>query len=116
MKRERVRLEPPSASPVTLEQGGAVEVSDVYVRSLIRSQLRIALACLAAFAGLTALLVLGVYALPSLGQWQLAGQPVSWLLLGLGVYPIIVATALIFARSAAKNERAYLELSESTAP
>ena len=114
--RARVRVSAQSALGMTTPRSDALELPDVYVRSLIRSQLGLAVVCLLAFVVLTVLLVLGVYAVPGLAGLQLAGMPASWLVLGLGVYPIIWVTALIYARAASRNERSYLDLTDSDSP
>ena len=115
----RVRVTAPRHSvPVPrgrLAYGDVNEESDsgkVFVRSLIRSQLRLALvvACgflliLAAFA---ALLVFG----PGVAETTVLGIRLDWLLLGVGVYPVIGLSAWFFTRAAARNEARYRDLTE----
>ena len=88
----------------------AIEARSVYVRSLMRSQLTLALYCLAGFLGLLLLFVLVLNSFGELGQLRIWGVPLSWLLLGFGVYPLIVTTALLYARSAKRNEATYRQL------
>lgn len=110
----RVRVTAQSA--LNAERGPlppAIDPRAVYLRTLMRSQLRLALACLAAFIGLLVVFVLGLEYFHELTALQLWGVPVSWLLLGLGVYPLILTTAIIFVRSARRNEAAYRDLVRS---
>jgi putative solute:sodium symporter small subunit len=85
-------------------------VGEVYMRSLMRSQLRLAL-------GLLLVLVLTVGALPLLFvlvPWlqhgHLLGVPVAWLLLGAGCYPVVIAVGFVYVRRAERNERAFQDL------
>ena len=87
-----------------------VDPRSVYVRSLMRSQLKLALYCVGAFLGLLLVFIIGLNYFPEFSRFRLLGVPVSWLLLGFGVYPLIVTTAVIYTRSARRNEAAYREL------
>lgn len=82
-------------------------VGEVYMRSLMRSQLRLAL-------GVVVLLGLSVGSLPLLFElWpglrraDLLGVPVPWLVLGLGVYPVLIALAWFYVRRAERNEEVF---------
>ncbi|BDZ55090.1 DUF485 domain-containing protein [Agromyces marinus] len=91
---------------------GPTDVDAVYVRSLIRSQLRLALVCAGAFVGATAAFAIAVALLPGLDATFVAGVPISWLLLGFGVYPLTITVAVLYVRSAARNEARYRSLAE----
>jgi hypothetical protein len=85
-------------------------VGQVFVRSLIRSQLRLALVVAGGF-----LLILGAFplllaAIPGLGDTRVAGIPLNWLLLGAGIYPVTGISAWLYTRSAARNEARYRDL------
>ncbi|MBM7506174.1 DUF485 domain-containing protein [Agromyces aurantiacus] len=103
----RRRSSAPGAGPTS-------DVQAVYVRSLIRSQLRLAIVCAVAFVGATAVFAIGVAALPALDETFVAGVPVSWLLLGLGVYPLAITVAALYVRAAARNEARYRALAEDS--
>jgi uncharacterized membrane protein (DUF485 family) len=92
--------------------GPSSDVQAVYVRSLIRSQLRLALVCAAAFVLATTAFAIGVALLPGLGETSLVGVPVSWLLLGVGVYPLAITVAALYVRAATRNEARYRSLAE----
>lgn len=87
-------------------------MGQLFVRSLIRSQLRLALVVAGGF-----LVVLGAFPLllalvPGLAVSQVAGIPFDWLLLGAGIYPVIGLSAWLFIRAAARNEARYRDLAE----
>ncbi|WP_231878596.1 DUF485 domain-containing protein [Agromyces sp. NDB4Y10] len=92
--------------------GGSGDVDAMYVRSLIRSQLRLALICAGGFVAATAVFVIGIALLPALDETFVAGVPVSWLLLGLGVYPLAISVAALYVRAAQRNEARYRSLAE----
>ncbi|MFE5670685.1 hypothetical protein ACFQ58_03650 [Agromyces sp. NPDC056523] len=92
--------------------GPTSDVQAVYVRSLIRSQLRLALVCAVAFVAATATFAIGVALLPGLDEASVVGVPVSWLLLGVGVYPLAITVAALYVRAATRNEARYRSLAE----
>jgi uncharacterized membrane protein (DUF485 family) len=117
----RVRVTAPrAAGPAasvrpSIARGPVDATSDVeamYVRSLIRSQLRLAIVCAAGFVVATVVFVVGIAVLPALDETFVAGVPVSWLLLGLGVYPLAISVAALYVRAAQRNEARYRSLAE----
>jgi putative solute:sodium symporter small subunit len=87
-------------------------VSAEYARSLLRSQLRLGMLCAAGFIAYLVAIPLSFVLVPRLESFLLAGLPLSWWLLGFGVYPIAIAIALIYVRSAARNEARYRALAD----
>ena len=94
----------PRRTSIASEIDAQSPVGEVYMRSLIRSQLRLAL-------GVVLLLALSIGSLPllfelspGLRRAHLLGVPVPWLLLGLGVYPVLIALARFYVRRAERNE------------
>ena len=91
----------------------AAEESDagqLFVRSLIRSQLRLGLV-----VGLGFLLILLAFPLmlglvPGLSDSTIAGLPFDWVLLGAGIYPVIGLSAWLYVRTDARNEARYRDL------
>jgi hypothetical protein len=85
-------------------------LGDVYMRSLIRSQRRLALTVC---GGIAALLVgtalLGAFS-PRFVAVRILGIPLPWLVLGLLVYPALIALGWYTVRSAERTERDFLEL------
>ena len=101
---------PADSSAELRESAEESAVGQVFVRSLIRSQLRLALVVAGGF-----LLILGAFplllaAIPGLAQTRIAGIPLDWLLLGAGIYPVTGISAWLYIRSAARNEARYRDL------
>ena len=105
------RPQPPSRSGTRdiAEQTG---VGEVYTRSLLRTQLRLGLSALAVTA-------LGIGVLPALFavEPQLAAirvltVPLPWLLIGVAVYPLLVAVAWWHVRASERAERDFATLVE----
>lgn len=88
------------------------QVAEVYVRSLIRSQLRLALVVASGFLISLAAFAITLRLIPELEEVRWFGVPVAWLLLAFGVYPMIGLSAWLFVRAAARNESRYLALAE----
>lgn len=115
MTRVRV-VAPRSAARTTPESREGAEQSEVgqlFVRSLIRSQLRLAMVVAIGF-----LVILGAFPallafVPGLAATTIAGIPFDWLLLGLGLYPVIALGAWLFIRAANRNESRYRDLAEN---
>ncbi len=112
----RVRVVAPRSSarttPERAESAEQTEVGQLFVRSLIRSQLRLAvvvalgfLVILGAFPALLALV-------PGLAETTVAGIPFDWLMLGIGLYPVIGLSAWLFVRAANRNEARYRDLAD----
>jgi hypothetical protein len=90
------------------------DIRGVYVRSLIRSQLRLGLVFAGGFCVAAALFVAAIVLVPGLDESFVAGVPVSWLLLGFGLYPLVVTVAVLYRRAAARNEARFRALAEDS--
>ena len=115
----RVRVSSPHGSAarrrqvvVAHEIDAQTEVGEVYMRSLIASQRRLALLLLTAVGvlvgGLPALFALA----PALRQAQVLGLPLPWLLLAGLVYPTLVLLGWFYVRQAERVEREFSDLVE----
>lgn len=116
---ERVRITNPltTASPhlrrsVQQEIDESTAVGEVYMRSLIRSQLRLALVVL-----FTLMLSIGIMPIvfvtfDSVTTYRVAGVPLPWWILGLLVYPFLIALGWLYTRQAERAERDFAELVE----
>ena len=96
--------------PVRREIDEQTIVGEVYMRSLVRLQLRLAIGICLIFAVLLGGLPLLFMLEPGLSTTTLLGVPVPWLLLGVVVYPVLVVTAWFYVRQAERNERDFSEL------
>ena len=100
----------PRRMSVSSEIDAQTQLGEVYMRSLMRSQLRLSV-------GITALLVLTVGMLPLLFAFvpearrvSLLGVPLPWLLLGFLVYPCLVSLGWFYVRRAERNEQAFTDM------
>ncbi|MFF3064081.1 heavy metal transporter [Oerskovia sp. NPDC057915] len=100
----------PGGAQDTPGPDGGSEPAAVYARSLARTQLRLALACVVSFLAVVTLLTVTMSAVPTLGDVHVLGVPLPWLLHAYGFYPVIGAFALVFALAAARNERRFRAL------
>lgn len=98
--------------PVAHEIAEQSEVGQIFVRSLIRSQLRLAVVVAVGFILILLAFPLLLAVAPGLDQAEFLGVPFSWLLLGVGVYPVILLSAWLYVRTASRNEARYLDLVE----
>ncbi|GAA1799117.1 hypothetical protein GCM10009795_050730 [Nocardioides hankookensis] len=110
----RVRVTgPPSrrqAAARTSDIDAGTRLGGVYMRSLLREQLRLALGVLTVMALTIGLLPLAFYLAPELSDVRLLGVPLGWLLLGVVVYPALVALGWGYVRRAERNERDFAEI------
>jgi len=114
MTRVRVTAPRSTAKPVRDSREAAEEsdVGQVFVRSLIRSQLRLAIVVAAGFLLILLAFPLLLGLVPGLAEAEIAGIPFGWLLLGAGIYPVIGLSAWLYIRTAARNEARYRDLAE----
>jgi len=99
-------------STVGQEIDEATGVGEVYMRSLIRSQLRAALT-------VTITLLLTVVSLPLIFLWvpglneaRIGPVPVPWIVLAVGVYVAVIALGWVYVRQAERAERLFAQLVE----
>jgi hypothetical protein len=114
MTRVRVTAPRTAARPVvdSREAAEESEVGQVFVRSLIRSQLRLALVVATGFLLILFAFPMMLGLVPGLADSKVAGIPFGWLLLGAGIYPVIGLSAWLYIRTAARNEARYRDLAE----
>ncbi|MFJ1709427.1 hypothetical protein [Kitasatospora sp. NPDC088346] len=107
----RVRR-PPRDRPARSEITEQTALGDVYVRSLMRSQLRAAGYALGTLLVLVGTLPL-LFALPAaaLGSF-FPSDPLLWAVLGVAVYPTLWLIARRYVRRAERNERDFTGLVE----
>ena len=111
----RVRVTgPPTRRPrrtsVASEIDAQTELGEIYMRSLIRSQRRLALAVCGAIGVVLAGIALAGAAFPRFGGSRLLGLPLPWVLLGVLVYPVLIALAAYAVHQSEHNERAFTDL------
>ncbi|MEV6107874.1 hypothetical protein AB0M28_24690 [Streptomyces sp. NPDC051940] len=103
---------PQAGGRIVEDLGRQTPLGDVYLRSLMRSQFRLALAVVGTLALALGGLPLAFEAFPALRDATAAGIPVPWILTGLAVHPVILVLAWVYHRQAGKNERDFAEAVE----
>ncbi len=80
--------------------------SEKFLQELVQRQLRLSLACAAAFMLVLLGLPLANYFLPELMSRRVLGFTLSWLILGIGFLPAVWLIAWIFIRRSIALEEA----------
>jgi hypothetical protein len=116
MTRVRVTAPRGAALPAAHSSADALDAAQesdagqVFIRSLIRSQLRLGLVVAGGFLLILLAFPLLLGLVPGLAQSTIAGLPFDWVLLGAGIYPVIGLSAWLYVRTAARNEARYRDL------
>ena len=92
----------------TAEIDEETELGDVYMRSLMGAQLRLGLVVCLTVCGALALLPILFELFPAVGAASLLGLRLPWLLLGVVVFPTLVAGGWVYVRRAEGNERRFV--------
>lgn len=111
---ERVRVTGPRrrgpVRPRTREIDTESRVGAIYMGSLLREQLRLALRILAVLGLTVGSIPLLFHLAPGLTDVRVLGLPLPWLLLGFLVYPLLVLLGWRYVRRAEQNERDFIDL------
>jgi hypothetical protein len=103
---------PPGYAPARFEITEQTTLGATYVRSLMRSQLRVALCALGTLVLLVGSLPL-LFALPAaVGDSLSLPDSCVWASLGVAVYPVMWLTARCYVRRVERNERDFTRLVE----
>jgi hypothetical protein len=100
----------PRRASVAAEIDAHTELGEVYMRSLIRSQLRLAAGIFLVLVATVGMLPVAFRAYPVLLSTHVVGIPLPWLILGFGVYPLLILLAWFYVRRAERNEHAFNDL------
>lgn len=98
--------------PVARDIDEQTELGVLYVRSLVRAQLRTASVTCGVVAAVSGGLLLLFHCLPGLSGVRVFGIPLPWLILGLCVQPVWVGLAAWQVRQAERTERDFAEFVE----
>ena len=85
-------------------------LGEVFMRSLLREQLLLALRVLAAIGVTVGLLPLAFHLFPELGEVRVGQMPLAWLLLGVLAYPWLILLGWFYIRRAEDHERDFADL------
>ncbi|GAB3594471.1 hypothetical protein GCM10027446_18440 [Angustibacter peucedani] len=102
----------PVRRPATREIDEQTGIGEVYMRSLLRSQLRLALSVLAATGVLLGGLPLLFAAVPAVADAHVLGIPLPWLLLAVLAYPLLWLACRYYVRQAERNEAEFADVLE----
>ncbi len=116
-RAERVRITSPrtTAAGARRRRSNATEIDEltrlgeVYVQSLMRAQLRLAAYVVVALGVTLGGLPL-VFRLSPMGDIRVLGIPLPWVVLGVAVYPWMLALAWWYVRRSERNEAAFEDL------
>lgn len=116
---QRVRITNPltNASPhlqrsVEQEIDESTAIGEVYMRSLIRSQLRLALVVLFTLILSVGIMPIVFVMFDSVTLYRVFGIPLPWWILGVVVYPFLLILGWLYTRQAERAERDFAELVE----
>ena len=98
----------------TREIDAETALGEVFMRSLLREQLFLALRVLAALAATVGMLPLLFHLFPSLGDERIGQMPLAWLLLGVLTYPWLVLLGWFYIRRSEDHERDFADLVENS--
>ncbi len=108
----RTRAVPGAPQRGVLDLDEQTTIGEVYLRSLIRTQLRLALTVCAAVmlvgGGLPAVFAMW----PATRSHEILGLQLPWLVLGVLAYPALVAGGWAYVRAAERNEANFVALVE----
>lgn len=96
--------------PAAREIDAQTLLGEVYMSSLLRSQLRLALLSLAAVVVLVGGIPLVFWLLPDLSTVEVLAVPLPWLLLAFAVYPVLFVIGWLYVRAAERNERDFTDV------
>jgi hypothetical protein len=88
-------------------------LGEVYIDSLMRSQLRLALVVMAALAFTLGLVPLVLHLVPAWVRLVVLGVPVPWVILTVVAFIEIVVLGVFYVRRAERNEDAFSDLLDS---
>ena len=88
-------------------------IGEIYMQSLIRSQLRAALTVALTLVMSIGALPLVFLAFDAVTDFEVLGVPAPWLILGVAVYPGLFGLGWVYIRQAERAERDFTELVES---
>jgi hypothetical protein len=96
--------------PPAREIDEQTRLGNVYMSSLIRTQRRLAITVCAGMAVLLVGTALAGAFAPRFAAQRVFGIPLPWLVLGLFVYPVIIALGWYTVHASERAERDFLEL------
>ena len=116
-KRERIVLAQRRSSRRVVRTLAELEdqtsVGEVLVRQLVRAQLMLSIRLMALTVIVLGSIPIGFLLVPSLSSTAVLGLRLPWLLLGLAIYPFLLAVAWSYNRGAERHEQDFAEMVEN---
>ncbi|GAA0570493.1 hypothetical protein HPO96_33270 [Kribbella sandramycini] len=117
LRPRRVRITSPRTSAArrptvptgTREIDEQTRLGEVYMNSLIQSQLRLTLAVIGVTVLVLGSLPLLFWLIPPTRTVAVLGLPLPWVLLGIAIYPVVYVAARIYVRKAERIETEFTE-------
>lgn len=113
---KRVRVTSPRTSAArrplttgTREIDEQTRLGQIYMQSLIQSQLRLTLAVIGGVALVLGSIPLLFWLVPPTRTLSVLGLPLPWVILGILVYPVVYVAARIYVRHAERIEAEFTE-------
>jgi hypothetical protein len=100
--------------PIVREIDEQSEVGALYMRSLMRTQLRLGVMVVVLVCGPLAALPVLFDLVPLTKTVMVLGLPLSWLVLGFAVYPVVVLAACYYVWRVERTEREFADLVEQS--
>ena len=97
---------------VTSEIDAQTRIGELYMATLLQAQLRLAGRVVLAVLILVGGIPLAFRWFPELDDVRVAGAPLSWLLLGVVVYPLLVLLGWLYVRNAERHEQDFADMVE----
>lgn len=117
--RVRVRVTSPRVAAsrtrhtsIASEIDAQTELGEVYVTSLMRTQLRLALGIVLLLGCTLGAVPLALQLVPALRVFDVLGVPLPWLVLGVLAYVEVVVLGRLYVRHAERNEQSFSDLLE----
>lgn len=99
-----------SDRPVARELDEQTGLGEVYLRGLMRAQLRLSLTVLVTGGTMLGSLPLVLTLVRQTREVTVLGIPLPWVVLGVAVYPVILLVARFYVRAAERIERQFTDL------
>ncbi len=100
--------------PAAREIDAQTRLGEVYMSSLLRSQLRLALLALTTLGVFVGGTPLVFWLVPELSDVEVLAVPLPWFLLAFAVYPFLFLVGWLYVRAAERNERAFTDVLDRT--
>ncbi len=97
---------------VTRDIDEQTALGEVWMRSLVRTQLRLSVSVVGAVLVVLGGLPLAMAVAPQLRSARVAGVALPWLVLGLLVYPLLLLAGWLYVRAAERTERDFATLAQ----